>query len=105
MTTTLPPLYVVDVRTAAPLANPFFSLPPKDQFPVFLTGVALNGNAFDRNLHTPYFQQFDLTLQRELGAKVLLEIAYVGTRGVNLMRQVLINQAPLASVNRQSSML
>ena len=36
-------------------------------------------------------------MQREWGATLLLEAAYVGTRGRNLFRQVAINQARLAS--------
>ena len=96
--TSLPPIYVIGIKSSAPLANPFFSLPAEGQFPTFIPGIALSGNVFDRNFHTPYFQQFDLSVQQELGKKLLLEIGYVGTRGLNLFRQVFINQASLASV-------
>jgi Carboxypeptidase regulatory-like domain/TonB dependent receptor len=94
---TMPPAYVLGVRNGAPLADPFFPVPPQEQFPVFVPGVALAGNSFDRNLRTPYVQQYALSVQHEASRDLLLEIAYVGTRGLNLFRQVAINQARLAS--------
>ncbi len=93
-----PPSYVVAVRNAAAsLSDPFLAVPPVSQFPTFVPGINLSGTAFDRNLRTPYVQQFNLSLQYELGRSQLLELAYVGTRGVDLFRQVAINQAQLAS--------
>src|SRR6266516_4719735 len=38
-----------------------------------------------------------MSLQSEMAKDLLLEVAYVGTRGLNLFRQVAINQARLAS--------
>jgi Carboxypeptidase regulatory-like domain/TonB dependent receptor len=95
---TMPPGYVLGVRNnGARLADPFFAVPAQEEFPTFVPGVALAGNPFDRNLRTPYVQQFGLSLQHEASRDLLLEIAYVGTRGLNLFRQVAINQARLAS--------
>jgi carboxypeptidase family protein len=94
---TFPPAYLVAVRKGASLSDPFPAVPPSDQFPTFVPGINLSGTAFDRNLRTPYVQQFNLSLQYELGRSQLLELAYVGTRGVNLFRQVAVNQARLAS--------
>ena len=68
-----------------------------DQFPTFVPPVPLSGNVLDRNIRTPYFHQYNVSVQREWDTKVLLEAAYVGTRGRNLFRQVAINQARLAS--------
>jgi carboxypeptidase family protein/TonB-dependent receptor-like protein len=96
--TFVPPIYIIGIKSSAPLNNPFLSLPNAGQFPAFIPGVALSGNVFDRNLDTPYFQQFGLSAQEELGKKMLLEVGYVGTRGLDLFRQVAINQAPLASM-------
>ena len=42
-------------------------------------------------------QQFGLNAQSDLGADVLLEIAYVGTRGTSLLRTRTLNQALDAS--------
>jgi hypothetical protein len=99
---TLPPHYVLGIRNATqsepvPLSNPFLSVPGASQFPTFVRGVALAGTAFDRDLHVPYFHQFHLTTQLQLGENWLLETGYVGSRGHNLFRQVAINQAALAS--------
>jgi hypothetical protein len=95
-----PPLYTirrsprgVPVR----LEEPFVSLPSPDQFPTFLKGVNLAQLVFDRDLRTAYFNQYNASLQYALGQDLLFEAAYVGTRGLNLIRNVRINQAGLAS--------
>lgn len=68
-----------------------------DKFPIFVPGDTLTGQFIDRNARTTYFHQYNAGLQYALGEKLLLEAAYVGTRGVNLPRLVAINQAQLAS--------
>jgi hypothetical protein len=78
------------------LENPFSPLPTQDQFPVILPGT-LSSFTFERRLRTPYFHQYNVSLQTELSRELLLEVAYVGTRGRNLFRNVRINQARLAS--------
>ena len=45
----------------------------------------------------PYSMRWDLGIQHELRHDMVFEVAYVGTRGRNLFRQVGINQARLAS--------
>lgn len=95
-----PPLYAIRrsaVGGSVPFADPFVSLPSQDQFPTFVPGVALAGQVFDRNLRTPYIQQYNTSVQYELKRNLLFEVAYVGTRGLNLIRSVGINQARLAS--------
>src|SRR6185369_2765084 len=44
-----------------------------------------------------YFHQYNTSLQYSLNRDLLLEVAYVGTRGRNLIRDVAINQARLTS--------
>jgi hypothetical protein len=92
-----PPTYVFGARVGAPLEDPFFAAPTPSQFPTLVPGVALSGTLFDRNIRTPYLQQYNANVQYELASNLLLEIGYVGTRGVNLFRQVGINQARLAT--------
>ena len=95
-----PPMYVIRRNPAGAtvrLEDPFFPLPPQDQFPTFVPGVALANGTFDRHLRTPYFQQYNTSVQYALSKDLLLEVAYVGTRGLNLFRGVGINQARLAS--------
>jgi hypothetical protein len=94
---TLPPFYVLGIRSNAPLSDPFLPLPSVAQFPTFVPGVALAGTAFDRNQRVPYFHQFNLTTQYQLSENWMLEAGYVGSRGRRLFRQVAANQALLAT--------
>jgi hypothetical protein len=95
---TVPPSYVLGRQPTPPsFADPFFVVPRPDQFPTFVPAVPLSGIVLDRNIRTPYFHQFNISLQRQLAMKMVFEAAYVGTRGRHLFRQVAINQARLAS--------
>jgi outer membrane receptor protein involved in Fe transport len=94
----LPPNYIVGRRTDGPLfADPFFPAPSLDEFPKFVPRIDLANQVFDRDLRTPYFQQYNTSVQYAVGKDLLLEIAYVGGRGLDLFRNVGINQARLAS--------
>src|SRR6266446_2103164 len=95
--TQLPPNYVVGRRTSPPFSDPFFVAPSVSDFPKFVTGVDLATLVFDRDMHTPYFQQYNGSVQYLLAKDLALEIAYVGGRGLNLLTNVGINQAALAS--------
>jgi hypothetical protein len=64
------------------------------------TGQPFTGNvaetfefrAVDRNLRTPYIQQWNLGFQYELTNYLLIEARYVGTRGTKLLQAVLFAQ-------------
>lgn len=56
------------------------------------TGAATGAASIDRNFRTPYAIQYNLSFQREIFSNTLAEVAYVGRRGLNLSRQVNINQ-------------
>ena len=92
-----PPYFVNGRRGPAPVADPFFSIPTQSQFPTFVERIALVAFALDRNIRTPYFHQYNISVQYELVKDMMVEVAYVGTRGLNLFRNVAINQARLAS--------
>jgi len=92
-----PPSYIVRTRVGSAIDNPFFDVPSLDQFPTFIEGATLTGVYFDRNTRTPYFHQYNLSTQYSAGDDLLLELAYVGTRGLNLPRLIALNQARLAS--------
>ncbi len=95
-----PPLFAIrrsPAGAAVPFADPYAALPSQDQFPTFVNGVSLAGQAFDRQLRTPYVQQYNAGVQYELSRNLLFEMTLVGTRGLNLIRSVGINQARLAS--------
>ena len=47
---------------------------------------------FQRDLRTPFLHEFNVTLQRQLGATRVAEVAYVGSRGRNLIAAKDINQ-------------
>jgi hypothetical protein len=97
-TAQLAPFYVTARRgDRPPFAEPFSELPSQDKFPAFVEGVDLANHFFDRNLRTPYVHQYNTSVQYAVGANLLLEVAYVGTHGLNLFRVVGINQARLAS--------
>jgi hypothetical protein len=52
--------------------------------------------AFDRNLRTSYTQHWNLSVQRQLSANLVAELAYVGSKGSKLLAARDINQ-PQAS--------
>jgi hypothetical protein len=101
-TVNAPPTYAVRRSPAGALVlleDPFAPLPSQDQFPEFVPGT-LSSSTFERRLRTPYFHQYNTSLQYALSYELLLEVAYVGTRGRNLFRNVRINQARLASTGQ-----
>lgn len=93
----LPPNYIVGRRTNPPFSDPFFPAPSVDSFPTFVQGVDLATLGYDRNMRTPYFHQYNASVQYAASNDLAIEIAYVGTRGLNLLTNVGINQARLAS--------
>ncbi len=48
----------------------------------------------DKNLRSPYVEQWHLTLEREIANDYLVSLAYVGTKGVKLTRLVTPNFGP-----------
>ena len=64
------------------------------------TGLPTRGNiaetfefrAVDRNLHTPYVQQYNFGVQRDLGRNMMLEVRYVGSKGTDLLEALAFNQ-------------
>jgi hypothetical protein len=69
-------------------ANPFpqgFGTPPGNAAGL-LTQVGSNLQAPFQDTVTPYSMQWSLNVQRDLPGKVMLQVGYVGTRGLQLMR-------------------
>jgi hypothetical protein len=64
------------------------------------TGLPFRGNiaetfefrAVDRDLHTPYVQQYNFGVQRSLGANMMVEVRYVGSKGSELLEALAFNQ-------------
>jgi len=88
-----------------PISAPPYLQTPQIQFPNFVD--TFNGtNPFDQsfaqpmtlltlspNLKLPYAQDWNLNLQRSLGANWLFEIGYIGTKGTRLPRFIEANPA------------
>jgi hypothetical protein len=49
--------------------------------------------AVDRNLRTPYIQQWNLGVQHELAKDLLFEVRYAGTKGTRLLQAIAFNQS------------
>ena len=73
------------------IATPVFKVPRtlKDQ-----QAINVNPTVFsiDPNLRTPYVQQWNIGIEREIFRDTALEVRYVGNRGVKLTRGIDINQ-------------
>lgn len=96
------------------LANPWpAGLPQPSQFPRLptmgaYTGLSASGQAqfsapfqsmygFERDLETPYVQQYNLDIQSQLTRGWTLETGYVGSHGVHLLTDPSQNQALLVN--------
>ncbi len=93
------PYFLFNGTAGAQVEAAFQDIAGESQFPMLPVGAPLTGVVIDRNLRTPYFQQFNTSVQTEIRRNLTLEAAYVGTRGVRLFRQVDINQAGVASLD------
>jgi hypothetical protein len=86
-------------------ANPVYNLSVKNV--VFAPGVPIFGSssptppfgvfAVSQNFRTPYVQNFNLNIQRQLSGSTILQIGYVGNLGRKLPVLLDINQAVLVN--------
>jgi hypothetical protein len=67
--------------------------------PVY-SGYGPEGDFFgvDPNMRTPYVQNFNLNFQQQLGAKTVLQVGYVGSKGTKLFQFLDINQPSQAQI-------
>jgi len=74
-----------------PITAPSFKVPRTT-----LDNIALDPTAalfaIDPNLKTPYVQQWNLSIEREIFRDTVAEVRYVGNRGVKLTRGIDLNQ-------------
>jgi hypothetical protein len=54
--------------------------------------------AFDRNLKTPYIENYNLNIEQQISQKVSLQVGYVGSQGHRLFRFVDLNQPNQATI-------
>ena len=74
----------------------------------YITGMPLYGTpgcnvecdifSFDRNIKTPYMENYNLNFQQQISSKVALQIGYVGSQGHRLFRFFDLNQPSNAIV-------
>jgi hypothetical protein len=91
---------------ASTLQNPFPVLPQQSQYPILPVLFSppytndkptLGLNSVDPNLRTPYIQQWRTNVQWAATNDMMVEVGYVGTKGVALPDRRAINQAVPAS--------
>jgi hypothetical protein len=59
--------------------------------------------SFDRNIKTPYMENYNLNFQQQIGSKVTLQIGYVGSQGHRLFRFFDLNQPSQATITAADS--
>lgn len=65
-----------------------------DFAPAVLGRTTVSFAAFDPYAPSQYIQQWSLSVSKSLGRETILEIGYLGSRGLHLQRSHLINNAP-----------
>ncbi len=77
----------------APIPTPSATLPQPD-FPGYNAIAAATGEALDRNFRPDESDQFDLTIQRQISSKTMVEFGYIGRRMTHLYQPLNINAVP-----------
>lgn len=54
--------------------------------------------SFDRNIRTPYMENYNLNIEQQLASKVVLQVGYVGSEGHRLFRFRDLNQPSQAAI-------
>jgi len=54
---------------------------------------------FDRNIKTPYMENYNLNIQQQISSKAVLQVSYVGSQGHRLWRFFDISQPSAAQIN------
>jgi Carboxypeptidase regulatory-like domain/TonB-dependent Receptor Plug Domain len=54
--------------------------------------------SFDRNIKTPYMENYNLNIQHQISSKIALQVGYVGSQGHRLFRFFDINQPSQATI-------
>ena len=100
----------VTVSKPIPIAAPTISIPTDLATESNTFGVqAVAGYAIDPHIKSPYVEQWNLSIQKDLGWNTTLTVSYVGNHGVGLYRAIDVNQVIvaqngfLADVNRARS--
>jgi len=87
------------VSSSVALTAPPFQVPVtfSQNFNNLGGNVANVGYAIDPNIRTPYVQQWNLNVQKDIGWNTTLTVGYVGNHAVGLFRAIDVNQVILGS--------
>jgi hypothetical protein len=55
--------------------------------------------SFDRNIKTPYVENYNINFQQQLSSRMVLQVGYVGSQGHRLWRFFDLNQPSAATIN------
>jgi hypothetical protein len=77
----------------APIPTPSATLPQPD-FPGYNAIAAATGEALDRNFRPDESDQFDLTIQRQINSKTMIEVGYIGRLIRHEYQPININAVP-----------
>jgi hypothetical protein len=84
---------VSNPQGAQTIAVPAFQVPIDFQTNADNLGVgSVAGYAIDPKIKTPYVQQWNLSIQRDIGWNTSLTVSYIGNHGVGLFRAIDVNQ-------------
>jgi Carboxypeptidase regulatory-like domain/TonB dependent receptor/TonB-dependent Receptor Plug Domain len=88
-----------DATFQSPFAQPFPTPESFPMFPAYSPSTSTTIYAVSPDFRPTMVQQYSLNVQTELHRDWLLEVGYVGTRGMHLVRQRSLNQALSASAS------
>jgi len=77
----------------APIPTPSLTLPQPD-FPGYNAIAAATGEALDSNFRPDQSDQFDLTIQRQINSKTMIEFGYIGRKITHEYQPLNINAVP-----------
>jgi hypothetical protein len=77
----------------APIPTPSLTLPQPD-FPGYNAIAAATGEALDRNFRPDESDQFDLTIQRQINSRTMIEVGYIGRKITHEFQPLNINAVP-----------
>ena len=61
-------------------------------------GFECDSFAFDRNIKTPYMENYNLNIQQQISSKMVIQVSYVGSQGHRLWRFFDISQPGQAQI-------
>ena len=78
--------------------TPVYTAPPDCLTPVNGSFPECDAFGFDRNIKTPYVENYNLNIQQQISGKSVLQVSYVGSQGHRLWRFFDISQPSQAQI-------